>query len=77
MKIVGKRQEAEIFPNASAESLRRAAKFNEMLQSTMPNGALGYIPKGVYRFFSNQEANEQQEACLIAHLVRIANAKRP
>ena len=77
MKIVGKRLEAEIFPTANAENLRRASRFNEMLQSTMPNGGLGYIPKGVYRFNSNREANDQQEACLIAHLVRIANAKHP
>ena len=75
MKIVGKRQVPEIFAIASAEQLRRSARFNEMLQSTMPNGNQGYIPKGVYRFHSNREANAHQEACLVAHLVRIANGR--
>ena len=75
MKTVGKRQEPEIFPEVSAGQLKRAAMYNETLQSTMPNGSRGYIPKGVYHFHSHSEANRHQDECLANHLACIARER--
>ncbi|MCX7194245.1 MAG: hypothetical protein NTY60_11620 [Proteobacteria bacterium] len=61
MKIVGKKSEPILSPVASGELLMRAALFNEMMQSVMPYGKSGYIPKGVYRFKSHRDANQQQD----------------
>lgn len=72
MRVVGKKTEPILSPVASGELLKRAALFNEMMQSAMPYGKCGYIPKGVYRFKSHLEANQQQDECLAKHMAMIA-----
>ncbi|MFA6920628.1 MAG: hypothetical protein WC216_02195 [Gallionella sp.] len=71
MRIVGKRSEPVLTPMASGDALMRAASFNEMMQSMMPYGKVGCIPKGIYRYKTHEEANQHQDACLATHMAKI------
>lgn len=71
MRTVGKKIERPLSANASGELLREAAAFNEMLQNAFPSGKVSHIPKGVYRFASHEEANQQDETCLAQHMAKI------
>lgn len=71
MRIVGRKSEPLPTPLASGEALMRAASFNEMMQSIMPYGKIGCIPKGIYRFKTHEEANRQQDECLARHMANI------
>lgn len=71
MRIVGRKSEPLPTLAASGEALMRAASFNEMMQSIMPYGKIGYIPKGIYRFKTHEEANRQQDECLVRHMAKI------
>ncbi|MDP1593785.1 MAG: hypothetical protein Q8L80_06020 [Gallionella sp.] len=71
MRTVGKRADPALQTQASAEALKRAAAFNEMMQSVMPYGRAGCIPKGVYRFRTHEEANLHQDECLARHMAKI------
>jgi len=71
MRIVGRKSEPLPTSSASGEALMRAASFNEMMQSIMPYGKIGCIPKGIYRFKNHEEANRQQEECLVRHMAKI------
>lgn len=73
---VGKRKERNISLHASGEAFIEGARFNESLQS-LPTGNQTFIPKGVYYFKTNQEADSHRETCLIQGMVRVAtNRKR-
>lgn len=76
MKIVGNQNERKLQYIASGDALIEAAAFNERMQDAMPFGRVGYIPKGVYRFKSHEEANRQQDDALAAHMARIAMARQ-
>ncbi|MDO9012985.1 MAG: hypothetical protein Q7U78_14465 [Gallionella sp.] len=71
MRIVGRKSELLPTSAASGEALMRAASFNEMMQSIMPYGKIGCIPKGIYRFKTHEEANRQQDECLVRHMAKI------
>ena len=71
MRIVGNRSEPMLSLLASGEALMRAASFNEMMQSVMPYGKVGCIPKGVYRYKTHEEANRHQDECLARHMAKI------
>jgi hypothetical protein len=43
----------------------------KLMQSTMPYGKIGCMPKGIYRFKTHEEANRQQDECLIRHMAKI------
>lgn len=71
MRIVGKRSDPVLIPMASGDALMRAASFNEMMQSVMPYGRVGCVPKGIYRYKTHEEANQHQDACLATHMAKI------
>jgi len=71
MRTVGKRAEPALQALASGEALIRATAFNEMMQSVMPYGRTGCIPKGIYRFKTHEEANLHQDECLARHMAKI------
>lgn len=54
MRIVSKSVEPEIQAIVSGEALMRRSAFNDMMQSVMPFGRVGCIPKGVYRFKTHE-----------------------
>lgn len=71
MRIVGKRSEPMPSQLASGDALMRAASFNEMMQSVMPYGKIGCIPKGIYRYKTHEAANRHQDECLAIHMAKI------
>ncbi len=72
---VGKRKERNISLHASGEAFTEGARFNESLQS-LPTGTQTFIPKGVYHFKTNQEADSHRETCLIQGMVRVASSRK-
>jgi hypothetical protein len=71
MRTVGQKIERPLSANASGELLREAAAFNETLQNAFPSGKITHTPKGVYRFASHEEANQQDEIYLAQHMAKI------
>ncbi len=67
---VGKRNIRSVSSNASSEAFIEGSKFNESLQS-LPTGNQTFIPKGIYFFKTNQEADKHREACLIQGMVKV------
>jgi hypothetical protein len=71
MRTVGTRKERAITFNASAELLTEGARFNDELQR-LPTGGQTFIPKGLYRFRTHEEANAIDLARLAGGLAEIA-----
>ena len=69
MKQVGSRRERPLAYRASGQLLIEGALFSEavshLAQST-------FIPKGLYRFRSHEDANRQQQQCLVSGMARRA-----
>jgi len=69
MRTVGQRQERPIVMQADGTLLAEGARFSEAMahlaQST-------FIPKGVYRFRTHEDANKQQEDRLVQGLGQLA-----
>lgn len=62
MRQVGARREPEIVAQASGLLLRQGARFSETLSRLAPST---FVPKGVYRFRSHEEANRHEQDCLV------------
>lgn len=71
MRIIGSRREAPISFSASAVLLAEGARFNDEIHR-LPTGNATFIPKGVYRFSSHEEANRQWEDCLVHGMAKAA-----
>ncbi len=69
MKQVGFRREAPVSVHASAEHLLQGARFNEALAWLSRSN---FMPKGVYRYKSHEEANRHQMDCLVRGMARRA-----
>lgn len=63
MRVVGSRKKREITLRASGEALAEGARFIEEL-SRLPGAGSTFIPKGVYRFRTHDEADRQRRECL-------------
>lgn len=75
MRIVGNRKEHLITFSASATLLVEGAHFNDAIHR-LPTGAMTFIPKGVRRFKTHEDANQHQMSCLIKSMARIARERR-
>lgn len=71
LRSIGRRTERPISLHASAEALIEGARFNEEIHR-LPTGNTSFIPKGLYRFKSHEEANLHQEMCIAAGMAKIA-----
>jgi hypothetical protein len=71
MRTIGHRKERQITFSASAALLREGARFNDEIHR-LPTGRSTFIPKGVFRFKSHEEANQHQQTCLIEGMAQIA-----
>ncbi len=71
MRTVGHRKEQPITFSASAALLAEGARFNDEIHR-MPTGNQTFIPKGIYRFKSFEEANRQDLDCLVEGMAQIA-----
>jgi hypothetical protein len=76
MRTVGRREEHPITFSASAMLLAEGARFNDEMHR-LPTGSTTHVPKGLYRFKSFEEANQHQQDCLVAGMVRIALGRTP
>lgn len=71
MRTIGHRKEHPITFSASAALLAEGARFNDEIHR-LPTGNQTFIPKGVYRFKSFEEANRQDLDCLVEGMAKIA-----
>ena len=62
MRQVGTRREPTLARTATGLLLAEGARFSETIASLAPTT---FIPKGVYRFRSHEEANRHQQDCLV------------
>ncbi len=72
MRFVGTRHPPQIERRANGAALADGARFSESLSHWVPST---FIPKGVYRFKSHQDANKHQQDCLARGMGLLA-AKR-
>lgn len=75
MRVVGRRCERRITFHASGEALKEFARLMET-SSGLSGGASTFIPKGVYRFETPEEADGQRTECLAAGMAALAAARR-
>lgn len=71
MRQVGRRVERPIGLLASGELLAEGARFNDELHR-LPTGDKTFIPKGVYRFKTHEEAYQHQIDCLARGMAKVA-----
>ncbi len=75
MRIIGSRKERPVSFSASGSLLAEGARFNDEIHG-LPTGSVTFIPKGVLRFKTHEEANQDQLNRLIEGIARIAQARR-
>ena len=71
MRTVGHRKEHPITFSASAALLTEGTRFNDELHR-LPTGSQTFIPKGVTRFKTHEEANRHDQECLAMGMAEIA-----
>ncbi|MCC6658621.1 MAG: hypothetical protein IT512_10590 [Rhodocyclaceae bacterium] len=71
MRTVGRRTDRPISFSASAELLAEGARFNDEIHR-LPTGNRTFIPKGIYRFKSFEDANRFDLDCIVAGVTRAA-----
>jgi hypothetical protein len=74
MRIVGHRKERPVTFSASADLLAEGARFNDEIHR-LPTGDRTFIPKGIYRFKSHEDANRFDLDCLIRGMANIAQER--
>ena len=62
MRQVGARRERAIAAKADGLLLAEGARFNEAVSGLSRST---FVPKGVYRYKSHEEANEHEQDCLV------------
>ena len=70
MKVIGQRKERPVGQEASGKLLAEGARFNDEIHR-LPTGHLTFMPKGVYRFKTHEEANRQQQDGLIKGMAKL------
>ena len=74
MRTVGHRKQRPISLSASAAELLAGARFNDEMHR-LPTGNTSFMPKGVYRFRTHEEANRHQLDCLVAGMAAVARGR--
>lgn len=74
MRIIGQRKERPIELRASGTLLAEGARFNDEIHR-LPTGTTTFIPKGVYRFKTHEEANRHTFDCLTRGMAEIARER--
>jgi hypothetical protein len=73
MRKIGTRQEPALVYQANGALLAEGARFNETMAQLAPST---FIPKGVYRFASHEDANRHQQDCLVRGMGLLAAKRR-
>ena len=78
MRTVGQRKERPIGLLVSGSLLAEGARFNDEMHR-LPTGGTTFIPKGLYRFKTQADADQHQLDCLAKGMAKIAleRAKQP
>jgi hypothetical protein len=71
MRTVGCRKEHPITFSASSVLLVEGARFNDELHR-LPTGSQTFMPKGVTRFKTHEDANRYDQECLAMRMAEIA-----
>lgn len=71
MRTVGQRKERPVGLLVSGALLAEGARFNDELHR-LPTGETTFVPKGVYRFRTHEDANRHQLECLARGMARNA-----
>jgi hypothetical protein len=71
MRTIGRRREMPLSFAASGELLAQGARFNDDLRG-LPTGETAFIPKGLYRFRTHEEADAHAQDCLVRGMARVA-----
>ena len=71
MRTVGRRRERPITFSASAARLIEGVRFNDEIHK-LPTGNTTFIPKGVYRFSSHEDADRHWQDCVAEGMAKIA-----
>ena len=71
MRTVGHRRERPITFSASAARLIEGVRFNDEIHK-LPTGNTTFIPKGVYRFSTHEDADRHRQDCVVEGMARIA-----
>ena len=74
MRTIGQRKERPVGLLASGVLLAEGARFNDELRR-LPTGDTTFIPKGVYRFKTHEEANQHQLDCLARGMAGLASER--
>ncbi len=74
MRTIGYRKERPVSFAASGELLAEGARFNDEIHR-LPTGDTTFIPKGIYRFMTHEEANQHQLDCLAKGMAHIAQER--
>jgi hypothetical protein len=69
MKTVGKRRESPLALLATGKLLAEGARFSESVAALAPSA---FVPKGIYRYKSHEEANRHHLDCLVQGMGRLA-----
>lgn len=72
MKTVGTRKQPELALRPSGELLKAGALFNESVARLAPST---FIPKGVYRFKTHEEANRHERECIARGMAALAASR--
>lgn len=73
MRRVGSRRDPELTAQASGLGLAEGARFSESVSRLSPTT---FIPKGLYRFNSHEEANRHEQDCLVRGMGLLAAERR-
>ncbi len=73
MRTIGKRQQQAITAEASGTQLAEGARFSESISKL---ASCAYMPKGVYRYKSHEQANAHQLECLARSMALLALGRR-
>jgi hypothetical protein len=73
MRQVGSRREPAVVEQASGLLLAEGARFNEAVSRLAPST---FVPKGVYRFRTHDEANRHRLDCLVHGMGLLALKRR-
>jgi hypothetical protein len=74
MRTIGHRKERHISFSASGTLLAEGARFNDETHP-MPTGNTTFVPKGLYRFKTFEDANRHEAECLARGMARLALAR--
>lgn len=71
VRTVGKRKERPVSLHPSGALLAEGARFNDEIHR-LPTGETTFVPKGVYRFKTLEEADEHLMDCIAKGMAKLA-----